>query len=170
MITEMDGQDMKNTLPRLPAKGQRRKLEAQWLGLLEAGNMRAETIRPHGDAPQQLHEGMRMFNDGLYWECHEVLEEIWLETPYPQRFFWSALIKLAVGLHHAERHNLHGARVKIGDAVRLLPLFQPRCLGVDTATALQDALRWQQALNVLPLDWAAVDQLPRPSIDLETQR
>ena len=161
---------MKQTLPRMPAKGQRRKLEAQWLDVLEAGEMPSEAIHPQGSAPAQLYDAIRLFNSGLYWECHEVLEEVWLENPYPQRFFWSALIKLAVGFHHVRRHNLHGARVKLGDAVRLLPLFQPQCIGVDTAAALADALRWQQDLNALPLDWAAIDDLPKPLINFEARR
>ena len=96
---------MKQTLPRVPAKGQRRKLEAQWLDVLEAGEMPGEAIHPQGSAPTQLYDAIGLFNNGLYWECHEVLEEVWLETPYPQRFFWSALIKVAVGFHHVGRHN-----------------------------------------------------------------
>ena len=164
---------MKQILPRMPAKGQRRNLEAQWLDVLEAGDMPGEAIHPRrqsqGSAPAQLYEAIRLFNNGLYWECHEVLEEVWLETPYPQRFFWSALIKLAVGFHHVGRHNLHGARVKLGDAVRLLPLFQPQYLGVDTVAALTDAVRWQQDLKVLPLDWEAIDKLPKPLITFKAR-
>ena len=162
----MSQQATKYTLPRLPAKGQRRNLESQWLAALEAGDMPAEALMPQGDAPPQLSAAVRLFNDGLYWECHEVLEEVWLETLYPQRFFWSALIKLAVGRHHAERHNLHGARVKIGDAVRLLPLFQPQCLGIDAAAALADALQLLHILDTPGLDWAVIDELPKPVISL----
>lgn len=163
----MSKQAFQYSLPRFPSKGQRRKLEDRWLRALEAGEVSPEAIRPQGEAPPQLYESVRLFNRGLYWECHEVLEEVWLETPYPQRFFWSALIKLAVGRHHAARHNLHGARVKIGDAVRLLPFFQPDCLGVDTKSALADALCWQKALRSSPTDWTSIDESPSPQIILK---
>ena len=156
----MTEQPLQYNLPRMPAKGQRRILEAQWLDELESGNLPAEAIKPQGEAPAQLQEAMRLFNGRLYWECHEVLEEVWLETLYPQRFFWSALIKLAVGRHHAVRHNLHGSRVKVGDAVRLLHLFQPDCLGIDTDSVLAYAIRLQRALNSSPSDWSAIDELP----------
>ena len=169
MTIQLDRQLMQYTLPRLPAKGQRRKLEAQWLGVLEAGGMSVESVMPQGDAPAQLFDAVSLFNNGQYWECHEVLEEVWLETPYPQRFFWSALIKLAVGLHHTKRHNLHGARVKLGDAARLLPMFQSQCLGVDTATALTDALQLLHILDTAPLNWATLDELPKPVIALQAQ-
>ena len=123
---------MKQTLPRMPAKGQRRNLEAQWLDVLEAGEMPGEAIHPQGSAPAQLDDAIRLFNNGLYWECHEVLEEVWLETPYPQRFFWSALIKLAVGFHHVGRHNLHGARVKLGT-----PCACCRCFSRNSSASIR---------------------------------
>ena len=145
-------------------------MEAQWLAALENGVYHPESIQPQGDAPPPLFDAARLFNDGQYWECHEVLEEVWLETPYPQRFFWSALIKLAVGMHHAARRNPHGARVKIGDAARLLPLFQPNFVGVDTAAALSDALRLQQALRAQPIDWSAIANMRQPVIVVQPQR
>ena len=144
-------------------------MEAQWLAAIENGAYDLAAIQPQGDAPPQLFDAARLFNAGQYWECHEVLEEVWLDTPYPQRFFWSALIKLAVGMHHAARRNSHGARVKIGDAARLLPLFQPSCAGVDTAAALADALRLQQALRAQPVDWAAIENMRRPVIVVQPQ-
>ncbi|MCY3637730.1 MAG: DUF309 domain-containing protein [Chloroflexi bacterium] len=160
---------MTEALPRYANKGQRRKLEAQWLAALENGVYHPASIQPQGAAPPQLFDAVRLFNAGLYWECHEVLEEVWLDTPYPQRFFWSALIKLAVGMHHAARRNTHGARVKIGDAVRLLPLFQPNFAGVDTAAALSDALRLQQALRAQPIDWSAIANMCQPVIIVQLQ-
>ena len=145
-------------------------MEAQWLAALENGVYHPASIQLQGDAPPHLFDAVRLFNEGQYWECHEVLEEVWLDTPYPQRFFWSALIKLAVGMHHAARRNPHGARVKIGDAVRLLPLFQPNFAGVDTATALSDALRLQQALRAQPIDWVAITNKRQPVIIVQPQR
>lgn len=145
-------------------------MEAQWLSALDNGVYLPASIQPQGDAPPQLFDAVRLFNSGLYWECHEVLEEVWLETPYPQRFFWSAMIKLAVGMHHAARRNPHGARVKIDDAARLLPLFQPNFAGVDTAAALSDALRLQQALRAQPIDWSAIENMRQPAIVMQPQR
>lgn len=160
---------MTNTLPRYASKGQRRELEARWLAALENGVYHPASVQPRGDAPPQIFDAARLFNAGQYWECHEVLEEVWLETPYPQRFFWSALIKLAVGMHHAARRNPHGARVKLGDAARLLPFFQPSCAGVDTAAALSDTLRLQQALRAQPVDWSAIANMRRPVIVVQPQ-
>ena len=108
---------------------------------------------------------MEQFNSGLYWECHETLEEVWLETLYPVRFFYHAIIKVSVGFHHMNRHNRHGARVKLGDAVRLLPFFQPQFLRVRTDALLRDASTWLESLgNTDHVDWTALDALSKPII------
>ena len=104
-------------LPRWPSKGTRRKLEATWLEELETHGMPDGLLQPPSQPPPQLFEAVEQFNNGLYWECHETLEEVWLETLYPLRFFYHAIIKVSVGFHHMNRHNRHGARVKLGDAV-----------------------------------------------------
>ena len=46
---------------------------------------------------------MEQFNGGEFWECHETLEDVWRETPYPFRLFHHAVIKTAVGFHHLTR-------------------------------------------------------------------
>ena len=77
-----------------------------------------------------------------FWECHETLEDVWRESPYPFRLFYHAVIKTAVGFHHLTVHNRHGARVKLRDGVELLELFQPEWMGVRTDLLLTDAKEW----------------------------
>ena len=79
--------------------------------------------------------GYRAVQRGEFWECHETLEDVWRESPYPFRLFYHAVIKTAVGFHHLTAHNRHGARVKLRDGVELLELFQPEWMGVRTDSA-----------------------------------
>ena len=54
-------------------------------------------------APQDLHKtqafqaGRAYFDAGFFWECHEVLEAVWLQTkdPSPERDIVLAIIQLA---------------------------------------------------------------------------
>ena len=63
------------------------------------------------------------------------------------------------------RHNRHGSRVKLGDAVRLLPFFQPQFLRVRTDPLLHDASTWLESLGGTDhIDWAALDALSKPII------
>jgi predicted metal-dependent hydrolase len=59
--------------------------------------------------PAQYMRGVELFNDGRFFECHEVWEEIWLKAEGPQRELIHALIQSAVALHHFQRGNLKGA-------------------------------------------------------------
>lgn len=42
-----------------------------------------------------------------YYECHEVLEELWLEEG--RDLFYQGLLQVAVGLHHLQNQNQGGA-------------------------------------------------------------
>jgi len=152
-------------IPNWPLKGTRRKLEAIWLNELETNGMPEGLLQPPSHPPPQLFKSVEQFNNGLFWECHETLEEVWLETLYPMRFFYHAIIKVSVGFHHLNRHNKHGTHVKLGDAVRLLPFFQPQFLRLRTDSLLLDTSSWLEYLNdPNRIDWAALDARPKPVI------
>lgn len=158
-------------LSRWPSGGNRRDLEAAWLDSLERLGLPASLIDAPTETPAALRDGVDQFNRRQYWECHETLEELWRATPYPLRFFYHALIKVAVGFHHLSGHNLHGARGKMADGVRLLELFQPVYLGIRTETLLQDSSAWLSRLAVeSDVDWAELDLLPRPTISMGLHR
>jgi hypothetical protein len=152
-------------LPRWPSKGNRRKLEALWLEELERHGLSVFLPEAPVDVPPELCKAIGEFNAGLFWECHETLESVWLSTPYPLRFFYHAIIKAAVGFYHLSRHNRHGARVKLADAVRLLRLFPPGYLGVRTDLLCRDTSAWLAKLEGGDaISWAELDDLARPCI------
>lgn len=59
---------------------------------------------------QIIAEGIRLFNAQKYWECHEELEEHWLEEPGPIRNVYWAVIQVAASMIHYRNDNLIGAR------------------------------------------------------------
>lgn len=152
-------------LPSWPSSGNRRRLEQQWLELLDRNGLQTYLPESPSIVPSQLHEAVDQFNGGEYWDCHETLEEVWLATPYPERFFYHAIIKVAVGFHHVGRHNRHGARVKLSDGVRLLLLFPPDYMGLRVDRLLADSSSWLGRMNVTGnVEWPRVDKLRRPVI------
>ena len=152
-------------LPAAPSHGNRRRLEKRWLETLEASGFRGSDLEVPATPPGPLVSAVEQFDQGLYWDCHETLEDLWHETTYPLRFFYHALIKAAVGFHHLSRRNRNGARIKLSDAARLLSLFQPEFLGVRT-DMLRDVV--SERLRLLeegePIDWPLLDAMPRPVI------
>ena len=87
----------------------------------------------------RFREGLRLFNHGEFFECHEVLEEVWTPERGPRRLFLQALIHVAVGFYHHGRDNPVGAVRQLRKALRKLAAYLPECEGIDTARLYQEA-------------------------------
>ncbi len=57
-----------------------------------------------------IENGIILFNEQKYWECHEDLEHHWLEEPGPLRNVYWAVIQVAAAMIHFRESNLLGAR------------------------------------------------------------
>ena len=58
-----------------------------------------------------LISGLELYNQGEYWDCHEDLEEKWLQRTYQnEKYIFWAVIQVATALYHVERQNIAGAR------------------------------------------------------------
>jgi len=60
---------------------------------------------------QTIRKGIELYNAGKFWECHEELEDHWLEDTMDnaRNVYW-AVIQAAACLYHYENKNLAGAR------------------------------------------------------------
>lgn len=74
--------------------------------------------------PEEYAQFWRLWAQAEYFECHEVLEEVWRsETDVQRKRFLQGLIHCAVAMVHVERENSVGAarqltkaRAKLADA------------------------------------------------------
>jgi len=90
-----------------------------------------ETARRHG---------LELFNAGEFFECHEVLEDIWRPSTGEERFFLQALIHYAVSFYHHQQGNQTGAALQLEKGLRKLAGYLPRFKEIDTATLYRDGL------------------------------
>ena len=60
--------------------------------------------------PDFYEQGIDLFNEGRFFECHEAWEEIWKRSDGEAKLFYQGLIQAAVAILHAQRGNLEGAR------------------------------------------------------------
>jgi len=79
--------------------------------------------------PKEFLRGIELFNQGRFFECHEVWETIWLKASGDEREFLHAMIQAAAALHHYRQGNLKGFRTvarRAADRLEKLPkiLFQ----------------------------------------------
>ena len=79
----------------------------------------------------RIDEGIRLFNEGEYFACHDVFEDFWTEQTCPEKPLFQGLIQAAVAMFHFEEGNLGGARrMSLSSRVYLSP-FAPRTGGID---------------------------------------
>lgn len=119
-----------------------------------------------------LHEGLRLFNEHKFFECHDKLEEAWKEVKHekkkepgsdPRRDFTHGLILLAVAYHHWRNGNPIGALRKYDESKALLKPYPARFEGVDLArlrTRIQGDFEAYRADPRRPFDSSTVPRLP----------
>jgi len=61
-------------------------------------------------AAEYFEEGIELFNQGRFFECHEAWEEVWKHSRGQEKLFYQGLIQAAVAILHAQRGNRDGAR------------------------------------------------------------
>ncbi len=87
---------------------------------------------------QLLLQGIDLFNNRKFFECHEALEEAWLESTGGDKTFLQGLIQVAVALHHLGNQNRVGARRLLVAGIEKLSSFSPQHVSVDVVCLLED--------------------------------
>jgi len=85
------------------------------------------------------------FNAGLYYEAHDVLEELWLAggRDAPNYAFYKGLIQLAGAYVHLQKERLRPAVALFKLAEANLTQYPPRQDGCDVAAALGLIRDWR---------------------------
>jgi predicted metal-dependent hydrolase len=98
------------------------------------------------------------FNEGLYFEAHDVLEELWLpRRNQPNGLFYKGLIQLAGAFVHLQKGRLRPADALFELARTNLDRYHPFHDRLDVKTVLELIVRWRRKLqegefNVNPLN------------------
>jgi predicted metal-dependent hydrolase len=79
----------------------------------------------------RLLKGIEEFNQGLFFECHETLEEIWLEEHGEDRRFYQGIIQVAAGYFKWEQGVLIGAIKLCRSGLEKLEPYGSTHQGVD---------------------------------------
>jgi predicted metal-dependent hydrolase len=108
-------------------------------------------------------KGIDEFNQELFFECHETLEEIWLEDHGEDRKFYQGLIQVAAGYFKLQQGVPAGALKLWRTGIEKLEPYGPVCLGIDVGS-LVSAVR--KNLEDLERVEPAVSSLTPPKISL----
>jgi predicted metal-dependent hydrolase len=93
--------------------------------------------------------GLQLFNQGDYFEAHEVLETVWRQDQTPGRELYQGILQVGIAYLQIERGNYIGALKMFQRARRWLDPLPDQCRGVQVGLLRQDAQRAQAALKAL---------------------
>ncbi|GAB7388833.1 hypothetical protein BSNK01_26710 [Bacillaceae bacterium] len=119
--------------------------------------------------PRQYYEFFSCFNQGDYYACHDLLEEIWLEQK--QNKFLQGLLQMAVALYHFECGNIKGARLMLTSAHRYLRAYVPEHWELELSPVLayiEKCLRVMPQVDRWPVERLAEIPLPRIRLALKS--
>lgn len=87
-------------------------------------------------------EGIQLFNQGNFFDCHEVLEKIWMIEGDPQKYFYQGMIMVAMAFYQFEKKVYSGAAELLRLGRKRLAKFTPIYLGVDVEKLLEETDLW----------------------------
>jgi CheY-like chemotaxis protein len=103
--------------------------------------------------PTLLIEGLELFNQGDYFECHEIIEQAWLAEPEPVRIMYQGILQIGVACHHIQNKNWRGAMKLLERGIPKVQRFSPHCMGIDLEKLLAEAELIRQELVRLGPAW-----------------
>jgi uncharacterized protein len=82
-------------------------------------------------------KGIDEFNQRLFFECHETLEEIWLEEHGEERKFYQGIIQIAAGYFKLEQGVPVGAIKLWHSGLEKLEPYAPAYLGINVESFIE---------------------------------
>lgn len=92
-------------------------------------------------------KGVVEFNAGLFFECHDTLEELWAGVRGPSRDFFQGLIQVAVGFYHLGNGNTVGAGRLFARSLRRLEPYPEVYGGIELGPLRRAVVEWRRALR-----------------------
>jgi predicted metal-dependent hydrolase len=100
-----------------------------------------------GDEAAAFEKGVHEFNQGLFFECHDTLEDMWSGLRGPSRDFFQGLIQVSVAFYHLTGGNLRGAESMLGRALKRFERYPERYFGFDLQAHRDELRAWLERIR-----------------------
>ena len=91
--------------------------------------------------------GVQQFNDGLFFECHDTLEELWTGLRGSSRDFFQGLIQVSVGFYHLTNGNRAGASSMFERSLKRFSKYPPCYFGFDLDAQRAQIDAWRSRIE-----------------------
>ncbi|MEE9212839.1 MAG: DUF309 domain-containing protein [Phycisphaeraceae bacterium] len=99
---------------------------------------------------QLFHKGIELFNDGEWFEAHEVWEDIWRMASGNKKRFYQGLIQCAVTIEHIHRGNPRGAVTVFESATSKFVNLPDLYMGINAKYVVSEIGKMIAAIRALP--------------------
>src|SRR6266850_1146513 len=91
---------------------------------------------------EQFRQGIAEFNSCSFFECHDLLEDLWHDTRGRDRLFLQGLIQVSVGFYHFLNSNYKGAASQFTRGLGKLDGYRPSYRGLELGRFTMEVVRW----------------------------
>lgn len=113
-----------------------------------------------------IQEGVRLFNEGYFFEAHDVLEDAWRVEHGEPRLFLQGLIQVCAGFHHFQNGNLSGALALLERGADKMRRYPARYMGFDAATLIAQIVEAQARIRNIQDGSESLASLEFPKIEI----
>lgn len=110
---------------------------------------------------QRFVEGVRLFNEREFFDCHEVLEDLWNDQQGSEKQLTQGILQIGVGYYHYLRSNSNGARKLLARGLgRLRSIAAERDWGFPINPFIEDV-----AFDLEALDTECALRIPKIALN-----
>ncbi|MCD7036230.1 DUF309 domain-containing protein [Metabacillus sp. GX 13764] len=102
--------------------------------------------------PAEYYQFFVSFNEGDYYTCHDLLEDIWLTDK--ENLFLKGLLQMSVAIYHYEYGNVKGARLMMLAGKQYIQPYRPFYWGIDLERV---HVFMEKCLSIIPHE---IDKVP----------
>ena len=122
--------------------------------------------RGHGFDPHYLGY-FQCFNQQLYFEAHEALENLWLPSRgRPEAAFYKGLIQLAGAFVHLQKGRIQPAAALLRLAKENLEAYSPVYLKLNVGSVLSLIENWRNKIDSPDFQPNSFSAVPPPNLEL----
>ncbi|WP_088894334.1 DUF309 domain-containing protein [Leptolyngbya ohadii] len=89
--------------------------------------------------PPEFWQGVQEFNQGQFYDCHDTLEAIWMQSGEPEKTFYQGVLQIAVALYHLSNQNSRGAMILLGEGMNRLRRYEPVYSGINVSSLIEES-------------------------------
>lgn len=118
-------------------------------------------LKAEASQQPQFVEGLELFNQQEFYDCHDLIEDLWLQESSDRQPFLQGIIQAAVAFFHYQQGKWGAARTMMKQSIDKLAPYPGSQGGIDLERFRSELGVWKEALD------EAISQGSRDPLALE---